>query len=408
MKKTWKMLLTVGCILSFLMAMPGITVLASEWQGEVVTSATTTQIKENKTKSLSKSFSDVKDKSHPYYKAIYWAAENGITKGYADGTFGINRSCTRGEMMMFLWRYAGKPAPKTVSKSPFKDVQKKHSFYKAILWGYQKGITKGYPDGTFGLNRNVSRGESMMFLWRIKGKQQPKLASKSPFKDVPKTHVFYKAILWGSQKGVTKGYTTGDKKGMFGINDNCTRGQIVTFLYRALAIPTKPENPSESDKYYWDNSEEVLAVIDAKESTDVPSEDEVLDVLDERGFGDSPVIYEYSLDGEYLDETEVTDGSSVRRPMYLATYLAKSGLVWTIYITNGKVMAYPASYNLDSGLDVEVIFSETEELISYDDETNQFYVTIPKSTVVIVNVVERIDAETLDKLTVEEINSYGK
>ena len=180
-----------------------------------------------------KGFSDVQDPNHAFYKAIYWAADAGITKGYPDGTFGIDRSCTRGEMIMFLWRYAGKPAPKAVSKSPFKDVAKSHAFYKAILWASQKGITKGYPDGTFGINRNVSRGECMMFLWRLKGKPAPKAVSVSPFKDVPKNHAFYNAILWGYQKKITNGYTSGAKKGTFGINENCTRGAIVTFLYRA-------------------------------------------------------------------------------------------------------------------------------------------------------------------------------
>ena len=178
-------------------------------------------------------FIDVRDPSHAYYDAIYWAADNGITKGYSDGTFGINRSCTRGEMVMFLWRYAGQPLPKKILKSPFKDVSSSHTFYKAILWAYQNGITKGYPDGTFGIDRNVTRGESMMFLWRLKGKPEPMPALKSPFSDVPKNHTFYKAILWGYQKKVTTGYTSGPKKGTFGINENCTRGQIVTFLYRA-------------------------------------------------------------------------------------------------------------------------------------------------------------------------------
>ena len=187
-----------------------------------------------RTKALAASiFIDVRDPSHPYYDAIYWAAGKGITKGYSDGTFGINRSCTRGEMIMFLWRYAGKPIPRAVRISPFKDVPKTHTFFSAILWAYQKGITKGYADGTFGVNRNVTRGESMMFLWRLKGKPAPMRAMFSPFKDVPMNHPFYKAILWGYQKKVTTGYTTGRKKGTFGINENCTRGQIVTFLYRA-------------------------------------------------------------------------------------------------------------------------------------------------------------------------------
>jgi hypothetical protein len=181
----------------------------------------------------SSGFSDVQDPKHAYYKAIYWAADAGITKGYPDGTFGIDKNCTRGEMMMFLWRYAGKQEPKAVSKSPFKDVPKTHTFYKAILWGSQKGITKGYSDGTFGVNRNVTRGECMMFLWRLKNKPAPKAVAKAPFPDVPKNHVFYNAVLWGYQKKITTGFTSGPLKGKFGVDENCSRGQIVTFLYRA-------------------------------------------------------------------------------------------------------------------------------------------------------------------------------
>ena len=173
-------------------------------------------------------FTDVQDPSNPYYKAIYWAASNGITKGYSDNTFGINKTCTRGEAVMFLWRLMGKPEPKAQAKSPFSDVSKTHAFYKAILWASQKGITKGFGDGTFGINKKCTRGQIMMFIWRVKGMPAPKTAAKSPFKDVPKTHVFYKAILWGSQKGITKGFADGT----FGVDKNCTRGQIVTFLYR--------------------------------------------------------------------------------------------------------------------------------------------------------------------------------
>ena len=76
----------------------------------------------------------------------------------------------------------------------------------------------------------------MMFLWRLYGTPDPSAVAKSPFKDVPKSHAFYKAILWGSQKKITTGYTSGEKKGTFGIKENCTRGQIVTFLYRAKSI----------------------------------------------------------------------------------------------------------------------------------------------------------------------------
>ena len=179
-------------------------------------------------------FSDVSP-SHPYFSAINWAAKAGITGGYKDGTFGINKPCTRGHAVMFLWKMAKKPEPRAVEKSPFPDVPKSHSFYKAVLWAQQQGITKGYTTGAnkgkFGLNDTCTRGQIMSFIWRFKDMPDPKKVSKSPFKDVPTTHAYYKAILWGSQNGVTKGYTTGSNAGKFGINDNCTRGQIVKFLY---------------------------------------------------------------------------------------------------------------------------------------------------------------------------------
>lgn len=173
-------------------------------------------------------FKDVLDSSHAYYKAIYWAADQGITKGYDDGTFGINKTCTRGEAVMFLWRLGGKPKPKAVSKSPFRDVNSSNTFYQAILWASQQGITTGYSDGTFKPNATCTRGQIMTFIWRFKKKPAPQAVSKSPFSDVPKSHAYYKAILWGSQKGVTKGFSDGT----FGINQGCSRGQIMTFLYR--------------------------------------------------------------------------------------------------------------------------------------------------------------------------------
>ena len=183
-------------------------------------------------------FSDVQDPKHPYYKAICWAAETGITKGYEDGTFGIDRACTRSEAVMFLWRMAGKPAPDATSESPFSDVPKSHPHYRAILWASQKGITKGYEDGTFGLDETCTRGQCMMFLWRFKGKPLPKIVSESPFSDLPVKHDFYWAIVWGAQKKVTKGFDDGT----FGVDTECTRGQIVTFLFRTIKTGWVKEN----------------------------------------------------------------------------------------------------------------------------------------------------------------------
>ena len=172
-------------------------------------------------------FSDVIPNKTVHAKEVYWAYAKGITKGYS-GTnrFGINDTCTRGEAAMFLWRLAGKPSPKSVSKSPFSDVPKSHTFYSAILWAYHKGITKGYSNGTFGVNGKCTRGQIATFIWRYKGSPEPK-TTKSSFKD-SLTPAYKNAILWAAEKGITKGYSDGT----FRDNQNCTRGEIVTFLFR--------------------------------------------------------------------------------------------------------------------------------------------------------------------------------
>ena len=174
-----------------------------------------------------KLFDDVKNPSHPYYQAIYWAVDEGITKGYT-GTnlFGIDDPCTRSQAMMFIWRIAGQPAPRTQAKSPFSDIKPSHPHYKAVLWAYQKGIAKGFSNGTYGVDVPCTRGQIMTFIWRYAGQPKPS-KNVSPFKD-KLTPAYRTAILWGSALGITKGYSDGTFKDSV----PCTRGQIVTFLYR--------------------------------------------------------------------------------------------------------------------------------------------------------------------------------
>lgn len=169
---------------------------------------------------------------------------------------------------------------------------------------------------------------------------------------------------------------------------------------------TEQSSVIDGEGYYWDNSQEMIEVIDVKQSNNIPSESEVKKILEERGFADCTATYQFDLNGEYYEETELTGNSSEKHPMYLAYYMNERGEWWTIHIINGKVFAYPASYNLDSDLQVEVIVSETSKITSYDCETNKFYVTIPKEQVVKVITVDRIDAATLDELTIEEISNY--
>jgi hypothetical protein len=128
--------------------------------------------------------------------------------------------------MMFLWRIAGKPAPKTQAKSPFSDIKPSHPHYKAVLWAYQKGIAKGFSNGTYGVDVPCTRGQIMTFIWRYAKQPKPR-SNVSPFKD-KLTPAYRTAILWGSELGITKGYADGTFKDSV----PCTRGQIVTFLYR--------------------------------------------------------------------------------------------------------------------------------------------------------------------------------
>ncbi len=157
----------------------------------------------------------------------------------------------------------------------------------------------------------------------------------------------------------------------------------------------KQENIEESG-YYWENSQEVIEVIDVDNSNDIPSESEVITLLEDRGFTDCQVTSQYDLNGEYYEETEISKDSSNKHPMYTAYYVNSANELWTIYIINGKVMAFPVNYNLDKGSQAEVLFSESKEITSYDYKTNKFYVRIPKKSEAVVCIVDRIDAATLE------------
>ena len=172
--------------------------------------------------------------TNQYKDGVYWAASEGVAAGYSGsraGIFGVNDGVTRGQFVMFLWRLAGQPAPKKKTQT-FKDVPTSHSFYKAIQWASEQGIAAGYSGskaGYFGPNDSVTRGQTLMFIWRYAGKPAPKKKTQT-FKDVATSHNFYKPIQWAAEKGSAKA----DKNGYFRVNDNCTRGECVSFMYDLL------------------------------------------------------------------------------------------------------------------------------------------------------------------------------
>ena len=169
-------------------------------------------------------FADVPADAY-YAKAVEWAVKKGITNGKANGLFGSNDPCTRGQIVTFLWRAAGSPAPKGTAKVPG-DVLPGSYCYDAVAWALENGITNGLADGTFGVNNTCTRGQSVTFLYRAMGTAP---TTVNGFTDVESNAFCAEAVAWAVENGVTNGTSATT----FSPSNGCTRAQIVTFLYRA-------------------------------------------------------------------------------------------------------------------------------------------------------------------------------
>ena len=169
-------------------------------------------------------FVDVATGSY-YEDAVDWAVENGITKGTDDTHFSPDGICTRAQAVTFLWRTAGSPKPETRTM-PFTDVPVGSYYYDAVLWAVENGITKGTSDTTFSPNITCTRAQIVAFLWR--SEKSPAAGTANPFADVKSTAYYADAVLWAVKENITKGTTSTT----FGPNADCTRAQIVTFLWR--------------------------------------------------------------------------------------------------------------------------------------------------------------------------------
>ena len=171
-------------------------------------------------------FTDVPEGSY-YEDAVIWAVDKGITGGTSATTFTPDGICTRAQAVTFLWRAAGSPAPKS-SAMPFTDVKAGSYYYDAVLWAVEQGITKGTSDTAFSPNASCTRAQIVTFLWRANG--SPAVSGNSAFTDVAADAYYAAAVTWAEKNGVTGGIGNG----LFGSGNNCTRAQIVTFLYRAM------------------------------------------------------------------------------------------------------------------------------------------------------------------------------
>ena len=171
-------------------------------------------------------FTDVPAGSY-YEDAVIWAVDKGITTGTSATTFNPNGICTRAQAVTFLWRAAGSPAAKS-AVMPFTDVKAGSYYYDAVLWAVEQGITKGTSDTMFSPDATCTRAQIVTFLWRANG--SPAVSGNSAFTDVASDAYYAAAVTWAEKNDVTGGIGGG----LFGSNNNCTRAQIVTFIYRSV------------------------------------------------------------------------------------------------------------------------------------------------------------------------------
>ena len=169
-------------------------------------------------------FEDVSDDAW-YYEPVLWAVEQEITTGMSETRFAPDETCTRAQIVTFLWRAAGSPEP--TCENPFEDVAAGTWYHDAVLWAVEQEITTGMSATVFGPDEACTRAQAVTFLWRAAGK--PSAPGTLSFVDVEQGKYYADAVKWAADQGVTVG--TGD--GFFTPNAPCTRAQIVTFLYRS-------------------------------------------------------------------------------------------------------------------------------------------------------------------------------
>lgn len=171
-----------------------------------------------------KGFNDVKSGDY-FYDAVNWAVEKGITTGTSATTFSPNASCTRAQIVTFLWRASGSPEPKTAS-NPFTDVAANAYYCKAVLWAVENGITTGTSATTFSPDAPCTRAQGVTFLWRANGSKAASAAAS--FTDVASDAYYAPAVAWAAEQNVTGGVGNG----FFSPDTTCTRAQNVSMLYR--------------------------------------------------------------------------------------------------------------------------------------------------------------------------------
>lgn len=276
-------------------------------------------------------FVDVRSDAY-YYDPVLWAVNNGITSGIDATHFGPTATCNRAQVVTFLWRANGCPEPEKAN-NPFTDVEPGKFYEKAVLWAVEKGITSGISATAFGPNEGCTRAQVVTFLWRAAGKPKP-AKTDNPFTDVTRSY-YYDAVLWAV--GHDPQITSGTTKTLFSPDQTCMRGQIVTFLYRAV----KDQPPVEADP---------LSIISQPQGASIADGHKVTLTVDVSG-GTLPYTYQWHVNGIVINGANSASYTTGEAGSYTCTITDGNGksittnaAVVTVYGTSDK--PYRITYKL--------------------------------------------------------------
>lgn len=276
-------------------------------------------------------FVDVRSDAY-YYDPVLWAVKNGITSGIDATHFGPTATCNRAQVVTFLWRANGCPEPEKAN-NPFTDVEPGRFYEKAVLWAVEKGITSGISATAFGPNEGCTRAQVVTFLWRAAGKPKP-AKTDNPFTDVTRSY-YYDAVLWAVSHDPQ--ITSGTTKTLFSPDQTCMRGQIVTFLYRAV----KDQPPVEEDP---------LSIISQPQGASIADGHKVTLTVDVSG-GTLPYTYQWHVNGIVINGANSASYTTGEAGSYTCTITDGNGksittnaAVVTVYGTSDK--PYRITYKL--------------------------------------------------------------
>ena len=267
-----------------------------------------------------------------YYDPVLWAVKNGITSGIDATHFGPTATCTRAQVVVFLWRANGSPEPEKAN-NPFTDVEPGSFYEKAVLWAVEQGITSGISATAFGPNEGCTRAQVVTFLWCAAGKPKP-AKTDNPFTDVTRSY-YYDAVLWAVSHDPQ--ITSGTTKTLFSPYQTCIRGQIVTFLYRAV----KDQPPVEEDP---------LSIISQPQGASIADGHKVTLTVDVSG-GTLPYTYQWHVNGIVINGANSASYTTGEAGSYTCTITDGNGksittnaAVVTVYGTSDK--PYRITYKL--------------------------------------------------------------